>query len=82
MDGRQGVYVDALRQSFRDRPKPIRRSDLVDYVQSAFPHHADDTDLRPGHSTPTWKHDVDWALQKLKKEGSIINFGRGWWTAE
>jgi hypothetical protein len=82
VDGGQGEYVEALRYFFLDRPQPIRRSDIVDYLQSEFPHHADDTDLRPGRNTPTWKHDVDWALQKLKTEGAIIGFGRGWWTAE
>lgn len=77
MGGRQGDYVEALRRFLT--PKPVKRAAIAEYLRAAYPHHADDNELRPGPSkTPVWMHDMDWALQKLKAEG-VVSLGRGWW---
>lgn len=81
VDGRQGDYVAALDAFISSQP--VRRREMAGHLREIYPTYADDSDLRPGGSkTPTWMHDMDWALQKLKEAGTIVRCperGIGWW---
>jgi len=60
--------------------RPFGSQSIAEHLRLSYPHHVDDSELRPSPSkTPKWMHDMDWALQKLKASGVIITLGRGWW---